>query len=180
MLPPFLLDLPPPAASAEGGLSLAHSRRASLANPSSSDNHLDASSPAKDAPERHVTRPIRDTPEFFRRVCPPALAGPGHHCRPPCDDRLCRRRREHWAGQKMIALFATVSRSTLLPPLSGVRQLRHGPSAQETVRYTAGCRPARGLSAGPASFRYSCANPRCEPGPLPAETTREGAAALPR
>src|SRR5713101_6695663 len=163
ILLPSDLDLPPPAASTEASLSLAHSSAASLANQSSSGNRLDALLPGEDVPEHHVTRPILGSLRFFRRACPLVLVGQAHHCRLPCGGHQCRRWQEEWAAQKMAALFATAATSTSPLLLSGVRLLLRGPGARETVRRSAGCKPAPGRSPRPTSSPYSSVNPRSGP-----------------
>src|SRR6266702_4822930 len=105
--------------------------------------------------------PGRNAPlNLTNDTCPLVLVGPAHHCRRPCGGHQCRRWQEGWVAQKMAALFATAATSTSPLLLSGVRLLLRGPGARETVRRSAGCKPARVLSPRPTSFPYSSVNPR--------------------
>ena len=60
----------------------------------------------------------------------------------------------------MAALFATAATSTSPLLLSGVRLLLRGQGARETVRRSAGCKPAPDRSPRPTSSPYSSVNPR--------------------
>src|SRR5438876_11278922 len=73
-----------------------------------------------------------------------------------------RTRLEGWFGQGMVAPSATGTTSTWPSfPLGGQPPL-HVPGEPEIVRYNPDCRHTRDLKESLTSFRYNCANPRCE------------------